>query len=88
MAKKKKKRIICLVIVAVLAAAAAGGIYAYINRYNAADYVKAVLDVSYKGERKHIGRLPEFPRRKRKKYLRTTWTLQWRDLRLRPCRRN
>ncbi len=50
MAKKKKKRIICLVIVAVLAAAAAGGIYAYINRYNAADYVKAVLDVSYKGE--------------------------------------
>lgn len=50
MTKKKKKRIICLVIVAVLAAAAAGGVYAYINRYDAADYVKAVLDVSYKGE--------------------------------------
>ena len=50
MTKRKKKLIICLVVFAVLAAAAAGGVYAYINRYNAADYVKAVLDVSYKGE--------------------------------------
>lgn len=50
MTKKRKKIIICLVALAVLAAAAAGGIYVYVNRYNAADYVKAVLDVSYKGE--------------------------------------
>ena len=50
MTKRKKKLIICLVVFAVLAAAAAGGVYAYINRYNAADYVKAGLDVSYKGE--------------------------------------
>ncbi len=50
MTKKKRTLIICLVVLVLLVAAAAGGIYVYINRYNAADYVKAVLDVSYKGE--------------------------------------
>ncbi len=50
MTKRRKRVIICLAVFTVLAAASAGGIFAYINRYDAADYVKAVLDVSYKGE--------------------------------------
>lgn len=46
----KKRALIAAAALAVLAAAAAAsaGIYAYINRYDAGDYVQAVLDVSYK----------------------------------------
>lgn len=50
MTKKKKIVIICIAVLAVAFAALAAGFYAYINRYDAGDYVKAVLDVSYKGE--------------------------------------
>lgn len=50
MTKKKKIIIICIAVLAVLAAGLAAGFYAYINRFDAGDYVQAVLDVSYKGE--------------------------------------
>ena len=50
MTKKKKIIIICIAVLAVTAAGLAAGFYAYINRYDAGDYVQAVLDVSYKGK--------------------------------------
>ena len=48
---KKKKIILIMVILAVfLAAGASVGVYLYINRFDAGEYVQAVLDVSYKNK--------------------------------------
>lgn len=48
MSKKIKIILVSVVLAVVLAAAA--GIYFYVNRFDAAEYVKAVLDVTYKNE--------------------------------------
>ena len=48
---KKKKILFIAVIVAVIAAVGAfAGIYLYINRFDAGEYVQAVLDTSYKNQ--------------------------------------
>ena len=51
MMKKKKKIIVIAAILAViLAVGVSVSIYLYINRFDAGEYVQAVLDTSYKNE--------------------------------------
>ena len=50
MTKKKKTILIAAISVAVLAVCGCIGIYRYISRFDASDYVRAVLDASYKNE--------------------------------------
>ena len=46
----KRRIILITAVIVVLVAAAAAGAYLYMNRYDAGEYVRAVLDVSYKNE--------------------------------------
>lgn len=46
----KKRIIIIIVLAAVLMLGAGAGIWMYVNRFDAGEYVQAVLDVSYKNE--------------------------------------
>ena len=46
----KRRIILIAVVIAVLVAAAAAGAYLYMNRFDAGEYVQAVLDVSYKNK--------------------------------------
>lgn len=46
----KKRMILIAALLAVLAAAAVTGLYLYRNRFDAGEYVQAVLDVSYKNK--------------------------------------
>ena len=50
MTKKKKIILITAISAAVLAACGCAAIYRYFSRFDAADYVQAVLDTSYKNE--------------------------------------
>lgn len=50
MTKKKKFILITLFLTAVLAVGIGTGIYLYLNRFDAGDYLQAVLDASYKNE--------------------------------------
>lgn len=50
MTKKKKIILITVILAVIIAAGAAAGIYLYINRFDAGEYVQAFLDVSYKNE--------------------------------------
>ena len=46
----KRRIILIAAVIAVLVAAAAAGAYLYMNRFDAGEYVQAVLDVSYKNK--------------------------------------
>ena len=46
----KKRIVIIIVLAAVLMLGAGAGIWMYVNRFDAGEYVQAVLDVSYKNE--------------------------------------
>ena len=46
----KRRIILIAAVIAVLAAAAAAGASLYMNRFDAGEYVQAVLDVSYKNK--------------------------------------
>ena len=50
MTKKKKITLIIVILAVIIAAGAFAGIYLYINRFDAGEYVQAVLDTSYKNE--------------------------------------
>ena len=50
MTKKKKIILITVILAAILAVGAFTGGYLYINRFDAGEYVQAVLDVSYKNK--------------------------------------
>lgn len=50
MTKKKKIILITVILAAILAVGAFTGGYLYINRFDAGEYVRAVLDVSYKNK--------------------------------------
>ena len=50
MTKKKKIILITLILAAAIAAGGLTGGYLYINRFDAGEYVQAVLDTSYKNE--------------------------------------
>ena len=46
----RKRLIIIIVLAAALILGAGAGIWMYVNRFDAGEYVQAVLDVSYKNE--------------------------------------
>lgn len=46
----KRRIILIAAVIAVLVAAAAAGAYLYMNRFDAGEYVQAVLDVSYRNK--------------------------------------
>lgn len=46
----KKRIILIAAVIVVLVAGAAAGAYLYMNRFDAGEYVRAVLDVSYKNK--------------------------------------
>ena len=50
MTKKKKIILITVILAVIIAAGASAGIYLYINRFDAGEYVQAVLDTSYKNK--------------------------------------
>ena len=50
MTKKKKIILITGILAVIIAAGISTGIYLYINRFDAGEYVQAVLDTSYKNE--------------------------------------
>ena len=50
MTKKKKIILITGILAVIIAAEISTGIYLYINRFDAGEYVQAVLDTSYKNE--------------------------------------
>ena len=50
MTKKKKITLIIVILAVIIAAGASAGIYLYINRFGAGEYVQAVLDTSYKND--------------------------------------
>ena len=50
MTKKKKTILITAISAAVLAVCGCIGIYRHVSRFDASDYVRAVLDASYKNE--------------------------------------
>lgn len=50
MEKKKKIILIVVILAVILAVAVSVGVYLYINRFDAGEYVQAVLDTSYKNE--------------------------------------
>ena len=50
MTKKKKIILITVIVAVILAAGTFAAIYLYINRFDASEYVQAVLDTSYKNE--------------------------------------
>ena len=50
MTKKKKIILITVILSVIIAAGASAGIYLYINRFDAGEYVQAVLDTSYKNK--------------------------------------
>ena len=50
MTKKKKIILITVILAVILAAGTFAAIYLYINRFDASEYVQAVLDTSYKNE--------------------------------------
>ena len=50
MTKKKKIIVITVILAVIVAAGGSAGIYLYINRFDAGEYVQAVLDTSYKNE--------------------------------------
>lgn len=50
LASRQRKRIITAAVLAVIALCAAVGVYLYLDRFDAGEYVKAMLDVSYKDE--------------------------------------
>ena len=50
MTKKKKITLIIAILAVIIAAGASVGTYLYINRFDAGEYVQAVLDTSYKNK--------------------------------------
>lgn len=50
MEKKKKIILIAVILAVILAVGVSVGVYLYINRFDAGEYVQAVLDTSYKNE--------------------------------------
>lgn len=50
MTKKKKIILITVILAVILAAGVSAGTYLYINRFDAGEYVQAVLDISYKNK--------------------------------------
>ena len=50
MKKKKKIIVIAAILAVILAVGVSVGVYLYINRFDAGEYVQAVLDTSYKNE--------------------------------------
>lgn len=50
MTKKKKIILITVILAAIIAVGVSAGIYLYVNRFDAGEYVQAVLDTSYKNE--------------------------------------
>lgn len=50
MTKKKKIILITVILAVILAAGVSAGTYLYINRFDAGEYVQAVLDTSYKNK--------------------------------------
>ena len=78
MTKKKKIILITGILAVIIAAGISTGIYLYINRFDAGEYVQAVLDTSYKNETDQYVE---------KKYLKIIWISQWRALRVPRCRK-
>ncbi len=59
---KKKKQYWIVALVVALIAAIGAGYYVYMNRFNASEYVKAVLDVSYKNKTEEYIALTDTPK--------------------------
>ena len=60
---KKKKQYWIVALVVALIAAIGAGYYVYMNRFNASEYVKAVLDVSYKNKTEEYIALTDTPKK-------------------------
>ena len=98
MKKKKKIIVIAAILAVILAVGVSVSIYLYINRFDAGEYVQAVLDTSYKNEtdqyveitgisQEEAEKIFDDNLEKQRRYSTTIWTLRWRDLRTRKCRR-
>ena len=80
MTKKKKTILITAISAAVLAVCGCIGIYRHVSRFDASDYVRAVLDASYKNETDLYVEITGIPEEE-------AWILRWRDSGVRICRR-